>query len=128
MLFTDLIAPGQKVEKIKHPNGLTEPWLFHVLRNSFGKTDTFSVQVDESIWLSIADHVTLGRLINPPKTAEETNALIAMLKIRVGSKTMDWWTLGGVDVVKIDKSELHLAVEILEKCKREIYVLNYSQK
>lgn len=41
---------------------------------------------------------------------------------------MDWWTLGGVDVVKIDKSELHLAVEILEKCKREIYVLNYSQK
>lgn len=66
-------------------------------------------------WLSTPeDRVTIGRLVNPPRTTFETEKRVDQIRQDTGASTMDWFTLGGTDIVYIKQTELDLATKCLK--------------
>lgn len=72
------------------------------------------VSIDD-IWLSAPeDRVTIGHLLNPPSSTIETEKRIDQIRKDTGSLTMDWFTLGGTDIIYIKQTELDLATKCLK--------------
>ena len=73
------------------------------------------VKIDSDRWLSAPDdRVTIGALINPPRTTEETEHVIEQMRQETGAQTLDWFTCGGTDIVFIKQSELCKAITVLD--------------
>lgn len=85
-------------------------WVFQEYPNGI-----VHVKIDDDRWLSAPDdRVTIGALINPPRTTEETEHVIEQMRKETGAQTLDWFTCGGTDIVFIKQSELCKAITVLD--------------
>lgn len=81
------------------------------------------VKIRDNLWLSAPeDRITLGRLTSHNIPTSQTDTYVCTkMREKSGSKTMDWVSWGGRDVIYISNTELYLVESILETC-REIIV------
>lgn len=105
-----------------HSQNMGGQWEFGV-----STAGTRLVKIKDGLWLSAPGHrVTLGCLTSNTMTTKETEDLVCTtMRERTGSKTLDWNSFGGRDVVFVDDSELHLVEHILDTC-GEIVVNVYT--
>lgn len=95
----------------------------------FGRTNygTRLVKIKDGLWLSAPGHrVTLGCLTDNTMSTESTEHYVCTkMREKSGSKTLNWFSNCGRDVIYVDESELHLVEHILKTC-REIIINRYT--